>query len=426
MQATSDTDSHALTSIPLDERIQALDVLRGFALLGIFLMNVDFMVRPLVTISNMLPTTLHGPDYAAALFIYTFVQGKFWTLFSLLFGMGFAVMMTRAEQAGRNFVQPYLRRSLALLGFGLIHACLIWGGDILVMYALMAFVLLLGFRRLRMNWLWRLALLMYLVPVLAYSISMVTTYHALHSTPAAYAQKMEEREKDHEKWVSKVAIAEPLLRDGSYVAMSRQRVRDLVENLRYILLEGPMILGVFLFGVWLIRSGRMVRPQAHLPFFRRMLRWTLPPGIVLAVLSAWCGTSFIPGIDTPLSRIGLMLMHVASMLLCLAYLSALVLWLQQPRGARVLAWLAPAGRMALTNYLMQSLVSTWIFYGYGLGLAPYFSRAWQVVYVLLFYGLQLLLSRWWLSRFRYGPMEWLWRYLTYLRRPPMRIAARSM
>jgi uncharacterized protein len=82
--------------------------------------------------------------------------------------------------------------------------------------------------------------------------------------------------------------------------------------------------------------------------------------------------------------------------------------------------------MALTNYLLQSLVTTWLFYGYGLGLAVHFSRAWQVVYVLVFYTLQLLLSRWWLSRYRYGPMEWLWRYLTYLRRPPMRILPASM
>lgn len=426
MQATSHTDTHPLTPISIDERIQALDVLRGFALLGIFLMNVDFMVRPLVTIWNMLPTTLHGLDYTAALFIYTFVQGKFWTLFSLLFGMGFAVMMTRAERAGRPFVQPYLRRSTALLGFGLIHACLIWGGDILVTYALVAFVLLLGLRKLRINWLWRLALLLYLVPVMAYSVGLVKTYYALHSPPAVYAQKMQEREKDHQEWLDKVAIAEPLLRHGSYTAMSRQRVLDLLDNLRLAALEIPMILGVFLFGVWLIRTGRMVSPQTHLPFFRRVLRWTLPPGILLAVFSAWCGTSFIPGMTTPLNLLGLILMHMASMLLCLGYLSALVLWLQYPSGARVLAWLAPAGRMALTNYLLQSLVTTWLFYGYGLGLAGYFSRAWQVVYVLVFYTLQLLLSRWWLSRYRYGPMEWLWRYLTYLRRPPMRITATSI
>jgi uncharacterized protein len=382
-------------------------------------------VRPLASIWDMLPSTLHGLDYTAAWFIYTFVQGKFWTLFSLLFGMGFAVMMTRAEQAGRDFVRPYLRRSVALLGFGLIHACLIWGGDILVMYALVAFVLLLGFRKLRTNWLWRLALLLYLVPVLAYSVGLATTYRALHSTPAAYAQKMQERAEEHQKWVNKVAIAEPLLRQGSYAAMSRQRAHDLLDNFRFIALEGPMILGVFLFGMWLIRSGRMLRPQAHLPFFRRMLRWTLAPGILLALFSAWCGTSFMPGLDTPRNQIGLMLMHIASMLLCLSYLSTLVLWLQHPGSARVLAWLAPAGRMALTNYLMQSLISTWLFYGYGLGLAVYFSRAWQVLYVLVFYALQLLLSRWWLSRYRYGPMEWLWRYLTYLRRPPMRIVTAS-
>ncbi|MFC5740340.1 DUF418 domain-containing protein [Dyella tabacisoli] len=418
MQASGEiAGADALPSVPLDERIQALDVLRGFALLGIFLMNVDYMVRPLAALDGSVPANLRGLDYAAGWLIYTFVQGKFWTLFSLLFGMGFAVMMTRAERAGRDFVRPYLRRSLALLGFGLIHACLIWGGDVLMNYALVAFVLLLGFRRMRLNWLWRFALLLFLVPVLMSAVGLATTYHALHSSPAAYTEKMHEREQTHQKWLTEVGAAEQLQRHGSYAAMSRQRAQDMIKSLPWMAIGGMQILGVFLFGAWLIRSGRMVKPQAHLPFFRGMLILTLPLGSLLALCSAWCGVTTIPGASTLRVGIGTSLMDIASMLMCLGYLSVIVLWLQHPRGARVLAWLAPAGRMALTNYLLQSLLGTWLFYGYGLGLAGYFSRAWQVVYVLVFYILQLLLSRWWLSSHRYGPMEWLWRYLTYLRQP---------
>ena len=107
------------------ERIEAMDIVRGFALLGIFLMNVEFFSRPLQDIgSEGINSTLLGLDYAADALVYFFVQSKFWTLFSMLFGMGFAVMIDRAQRAGRPFVLPYLRRSIALLGIGAIHACL--------------------------------------------------------------------------------------------------------------------------------------------------------------------------------------------------------------------------------------------------------------------------------------------------------------
>src|SRR5687767_4728216 len=138
-----------LAPVAAGERVHALDVVRGFALLGIFLMNVEFFGRPMQDVNAPgIDPTLSGLDYWADAAIFFFVQSKFWTLFSLLFGMGFAVMIERARRAGRPFVPAYLRRSLALLGIGLVHALLIWSGDILVSYALGALVLL-GFRGLR-------------------------------------------------------------------------------------------------------------------------------------------------------------------------------------------------------------------------------------------------------------------------------------
>ena len=129
----------ALTSpIPGNERIQALDVVRGFALIGIFLMNIEFFNRPLSDLGQGLPQNLVGVDWLAGFLIYVLVQGKFWTMFSLLFGMGFAVMLTRAERAQRNFLRPYLRRIAALAAFGVLHHIFIWGGDILFSYAVAA------------------------------------------------------------------------------------------------------------------------------------------------------------------------------------------------------------------------------------------------------------------------------------------------
>ncbi len=116
---------------PITERIEALDVVRGFALLGIFLMNIEFFNRAMNGIGMGMPEGLTGLNWLASWFILYFVQGKFWTIFSLLFGMGFAVMLTRAQDAGRGFLGPYLRRILALAAFGAAHYIFLWGGDIL-------------------------------------------------------------------------------------------------------------------------------------------------------------------------------------------------------------------------------------------------------------------------------------------------------
>jgi hypothetical protein len=152
MQERSDTA--VAYPAPRWERIEALDVVRGFALLGIFLMNIEFFNRTLSGIAVGMAEGLTGVDWWAAWFIAYFVQGKFWTIFSLLFGMGFAVMLTRAERAGRGFLGPYLRRILALAAFGAAHFIFLWGGDILFSYSVGAIVLLV---MLYGNWRYGLA-----------------------------------------------------------------------------------------------------------------------------------------------------------------------------------------------------------------------------------------------------------------------------
>src|SRR5260221_12264545 len=128
-------NAEPLAPIASNERIQALDVVRGFALIGIFLMNVEYFNRAMTTMGQGMPKNLHGLEWIASLFVSYFVQGKFWTIFSMLFGMGFAVMLTRAERSDRGFIAPYLRRILALAVFGAVHYIFIWQGEILYSYA---------------------------------------------------------------------------------------------------------------------------------------------------------------------------------------------------------------------------------------------------------------------------------------------------
>src|SRR5690348_2350927 len=155
--------AHGLRPIASSERITALDVVRGFALIGIFLMNIEWFNRPIAELGMGLPTNATGADFWAGYLIYILVQGKFWTMFSLLFGMGFAVMLTRSERAGRSFLVPYIRRIAALAVFGACHHIFLWAGDILFSYAVAAMCLLLL--------LWAPWIALVLLPVAAFLVS---------------------------------------------------------------------------------------------------------------------------------------------------------------------------------------------------------------------------------------------------------------
>jgi uncharacterized protein len=430
----TDNTAEALAPIVNRDRIKALDVVRGFALLGIFLMNVEFFSRPLGDLSaEGIDPSLHGVHWLADALIYFFVQSKFWTLFSILFGMGFAVMIDRARRAGRSFLPTYLRRSLALLGIGCAHALLIWSGDILVSYALAAMVMLLA-RQLR-RWLFRMVgecdpqplsartlaicgaglfssvLLLVLV---SGSLNSLTT--GLPRDPARVAEEVSARADER----AERAIAVHAYSVGTYQDAVRQRVVDTNEQLDGLPLFLPFLLGAFLIGAALIRSGWLADPARHAQWFRRGRNFGLPVGFALMALSTALGTA------PPNGRFGLgpaiqMVTYLlAGLVLALAYGATLVILLNSRCGRWLGAWLAPAGRMALSNYLMQSLIGTLLFYGYGLGLWGKVGRAWQVLLVLSIYSLQLGLSRWWLARFNYGPMEWLWRAITYWQLPAMR------
>lgn len=525
-----------LKPVAIGERIQALDVIRGFALLGIFLMNIEWFNRPLSDLGAGMAAGQQGIHYAASWWVDVFVRGKFWTMFSMLFGMGFAVMLTRATAAQRSFVVPYLRRTAALAAIGLVHGVLIWGGDILLSYAAAAALLLLilfgrfwqglllaavlaalGFafkaqavgsfvfalaiaglvavylrneREVRIGgrqwpllslllviaallvaiavavtiaikgtgyaalggslllgllaWLsaryrdppekrkLRAGATLYLAPFLAMligaaiSLAMPAGQEARQTQQTAeqkkeeaeQKQKKEERRAEHRK---EVATEARVMSGGTYREAVGFRTHaylgDFVQQGGFTI----MVVGLFLVGAWFVQSGVIQHPERHVGLFRKMAWIGLPIGTALAVTATFIATSHVPGQSDKQWQLAIGLQSVGNLPMSLGYIAAIVLLLQKATWAKLLSWLAPAGRMALTNYLGQSVVASLFFYGYGLGHWGV-GRAWQVLFVLVVFGLQLLLSRWWLSRFRYGPMEWLWRWATYAHRPAMQIA----
>ena len=411
------TNTGSLAPIAAAERIEAMDVLRGFALLGILLMNLEGFVGPVMASGTGLDPRLTGMDRTVDLLVYVLVQGKFYTLFSLLFGMGFAVMSQRAEQANRPFAGVYWRRGLVLLAFGVIHALFIWAGDVLMMYALCSF-LLLAFRPLPTRWFVWLGLAAYVMPI-GFMLLMGAMGSLLAGT------------EGWDKAMAQIGVQMQTLIDsertaygsGTYAEATWQRLKSTGMALSNITMFGFIVFGMFLIGAWFVRSGAIARPR-DFPRLYAALRWVALPLGLLAMLGS---VALAPTMDFATFNLrvssAFTLQMIANLLMCLGYVAWVMRALGSPAWQRPLGWLAPAGRMALTNYLMQSLVCTWIFYGYGLGYFEQLPRAWQPLFALALFGVQVLLSRWWLSRFRFGPMEWLWRSLTYLKPQPLRLRA---
>lgn len=409
-----------LTPVRATERIQALDALRGFALLGILLMNIEGMVGPLMNSMTGVDPALQGADRWMDAAIYLLVQGKFFPLFSMLFGMGFAVMMQRAEVAGRPFLGLYLRRIGALLAIGLVHVVFIWSGDILVTYAMMGFLLGLLFRGTPQSRLPKWGAALMLLPA-AFMMLLGLVGTLMQSLPdekrAGFDQAMAEQAQQSAALIEAQRVA---YGSGTFMEATAQRLSDFGMMIGFVVIFGAFILGLFLVGAWFTRSGAIARPEKHARVFAG-LRWVaLPLGLAMVFGSYW----LVPTMDY--NRLDLLasgaqvLQMLGGAVVALGYLAWFVRGLQSPVLGPFLGLLAPAGRMALTNYLMQSLVCTWIFYGYGLGYFEQLPRAWQPLFVLALFGLQVALSHWWLARFRFGPMEWLWRAATYLQLPPMR------
>ena len=401
----------AATAAATADRLDLLDVLRGFALPGILLMNIEWFTRPLAELGEGLPPGLAGADALAAWLIYVLVQGKFWVLFSLLFGAGFAVLQARADAVGAPFVAPFVRRAGLLFVLGVAHALLLWVGDILHTYALAAIGLLL-FRRVEP--LARGVTGVLLFALLTFGIGAMALIYLLSSTKGGGEPTV-----DPQVAVD-AARAAAIYAHGGFADVTAQRAREFAEQLGSDVFMVPVALAVFLVGSWLLGAGPLSRPDAHRRFHRVLVFGVLPVGLVLCTWGATLATGMGP-VPTDAEMLAQFLGWLGAPLMTLGYIGAIALLTLRPAaGAFLRRWLAPAGRMALTNYLMASLICSTLFYGYGFGLWGQVSRAGQVGIVAAVFVVQTFASRWWLARYRYGPMEWLWRAFTWWRLPPLR------
>jgi uncharacterized protein len=398
--------------VPASERLAILDILRGFALFGILTINIIVFKAPW----GLLGLGYEGPlaDRLVLRAIVLLVESKFFTLFSFLFGLGFAIQLLRARGAGARFGLRYARRLSALLLFGVAHVVLLWDGDILIIYALVG-VLLLLFRNASSRALLVWACVLLLVPLALWTTAFIGV-EAGRRVPEVASRIREADASIPAAVAGERASVARLFAEGSYAELLAWRVTHYRGSFLFMLTRVPTVLAMFLLGLYVGKEGMLWDVEGHLSLLRRVRVWGLGLGLFASALVT-VGFTSLPPVS---AMIALAFdQALAGPILCLGYAAAVTLLARSPAWQLRLHPLGMTGRMALTNYLMQSLICSLIFNGYGLGLVGKVAPTGAILLAVGIFGVQMVLSSWWLGRFRFGPMEWLWRLLTYGRWPTM-------
>ncbi|MEN1728633.1 MAG: DUF418 domain-containing protein [Pseudomonadota bacterium] len=392
------------------DRMQILDILRGFALFGILLANM-IVFSGLLFVWALPDVQLTTFDQVVYYTLEVLLHGKFYSIFSILFGIGFTVFLTRAGQRGAGAKVLFAPRLALLFVIGLIHATLIWAGDILMLYAMIGFVLLL-FHHCRSQTLLYGALGLLLLKIVLYGL--------MWASGMDHPMRPSNPDPNAGPPMPVLIIAgyqsgyPDILQSNAYQLFGRWM-------LLIISLRPPAVLAMFLLGMWIGRVGLAADLDRFRALINRVAAIGLGLGLPLNGLWVWLVADshrYLPG-----SAMGLLEVAVGTFgvpLLALGYMALIAVLMRRDAVAAGLSWLAPVGRMALTNYLMQSVCCIFIFYGAGLGFYGTVGHAKAALFVLPVFLIQIPLSAWWLTRFRYGPMEWLWRSLTYGQRMPLR------
>ena len=415
---------HSPKPVDTSERLVILDIIRGFALGGVFFSNVYmwFSGRFLMPPSYWKTYVSSGWSDAIDHVFAHLVFGKFITIFTFLFGLGLAMQFTRAEDQDASPARRYLRRASVMVLFGAAHTVLLWYGDILHIYALLGLGLLLV-RRASTKTLLIVGSLLTLL-VLPISVWLKVFLPMLWSSPEDTRQAMQ---------VTQAQIAatnEQILAQfmsGSYLSHIRA---NLLTYWRHFLHPQVIAFDLGMFGNFLLgfaagRASIFSDIEKHRRLFRHLFGWGLCAGIVAGAAAVFLrmvgpGKTFfttneiLVPLFMPLAR------NVQTIGLAGFYIATITLLFQRGWAQRLLSIFAPVGRTAVTNYLLQSVVSVMVFSGLGLKLIGNFSPLATFCMPAVVFALQMVCSRYWLQFFRFGPVEWVWRSLSYGKMLPIR------
>ncbi|WP_223700743.1 DUF418 domain-containing protein [Sutcliffiella deserti] len=377
------------------DRIVALDIIRGIAILGIFLVNIPSFFSPVLYIEQHTywSKTL---DLWTISFVDIIAQASFYTLFSFLFGYGFILFTKRLEEKNLSVPKYFSKRLFLLLIFGCLHAFLIWHGDILITYAITGFILLIMRNISSKAMVWT-GILLIVLPTLGLTLILLMLLAVMDGDLQMYEE------------LQLYAIQSlEIYAHGSFMDITKQRVQDWsfvnLGNGVFIILS---VLPMFLFGAAAAKGNWLRKVEEKLGLLKKLWIVTLLLTLVFKLLPYYTDKNLVTeyiqdSLGGPASAI--------------FYFLTVVLATRKEIGLRILAPFKYVGKMSLTNYIFQSVVCTLLFYSYGFGLYGDFNPFNGLILVLAVFVAQILLSKWWLSHFHYGPLEWLWRIGTYGKR----------
>ncbi|MBM6617130.1 DUF418 domain-containing protein [Bacillus suaedaesalsae] len=385
------------TPISEKERIHSLDVIRGFALLGIFLVNMSSFHSP--ELYKGLFEKVGGIDQVIINSIDFFAQASFYTLFSFLFGYGMVIFLDRAKEKELKYNTLFIRRLIVLLVIGMLHAFLIWHGDILITYGIIGFIVLLFYKAksktLLTSGLFILFIPAILLSALLFIATLVSPDTVIPRDTEMYNQSIE------------------IYSSGTYLDITKQRIEDWysVNNLENAFFLITSILPLFLLGAYVAKEKWFSHVSLHKKSI--LIMWAI--SLVVAV-----PVKLLPFFITENLGSEFLQDSIGGPAMALFYGTSIVLLVEKKLWRRILQPFSYVGRLSLTNYLLQSIVCTLIFYSYGLGYYGQFSHVEGLLLTFGIYILQIIMSYFWLKYFNYGPMEWGWRSLTYGKFQPLR------
>lgn len=382
-----------------------LDSLRGFALLGVCLANYpEFSLYTFQSDEVIASMPNAEIDKVVKFLLNQFIDGKFYTLFSLLFGIGFSIIISHAAERGADGFRIFYRRMLLLALIGCSHLMLLWSGDILLLYALLGMLLPL-FRNLTDKKILITAGLLLAAPVAIDAIceaSGIFLARFPYNKWWEYAAQYGITEMNFGTWLRDAASyrgVHEFLMQGAW-----ERMYEFIDGNRYF-----KVLGLFLIGFVVGRHKIYANLEAHRHLLKEVAIWGMCIGIPLSVVYAVSGINGHPRGITVHS----LLYAISVYPLGFAYASLLGLFCIRHGQLPVWKWFAWPGRMALTNYISQSLIGVMLFYGIGFGLGASLGLGKTELVAAGVFVFQILFSKFWLRFFRFGPLEWIWRMLTY-------------
>jgi uncharacterized protein len=423
--------------VTAQERIVSLDMLRGVAILGILVMNIYAFAMPFAAYQN--PLLMGGTEiYNIGTWFFTHIlfDQKFMSIFAMMFGAGLILMTDRAEQRGAKPARLYMRKQLWLLIIGALHGYLLWMGDILFTYALIGMFVYV-FRKRTPRTLIIIACLLLPVAILMsfgnakYASQLQVQAAEATEREAAGEQLDEETLELIAGWEAQRMFMAPTEEDvqkdveaylGGYVEVVRHRAPVVLSMQLFI----PLVFGIWRVGALMLIGMAMMKlgvftAERSAGFYRKLMFAGYLLGLPLTIFSAFNLYAHDFNSLYALGRGGVA-NYVGSILVALGHIGLVMLIIKTGMLQKLMARFAAVGRMALTNYLSHSLLLTTVFYGYGLGLYGSVPRLPQMGFVVAVIALQLWFSTWWLQRYRFGPVEWLWRSLTYWKKQPFRQA----